>query len=328
MKVQGSSINHRRRLRLVGWSNGAGIERNLQLVEEVARTVGIETYSTSVPKDGRLGRYSAILGRIVRKVDIQLALEHLSHRMLASAKRTWLVPNAEWFEPDWRPLVGKIDRFLVKSKHAVDIFSEIGGRTVHYVGWTTIDRRIQRAIKLDWQHPLHVAGRSRQKGTAELIELWRRRPDLPLLTIVAREGIDDPRLPNVKFIAERLSENQLVSLLNTHRLHLCPSNAEGFGHTLGEGLSVGAVVLTTDAAPMNELVDDVCGVTVPARRSRAMGLDRWHALDSDGLEVGVEQLLSLGAEEREQKSESARRRWEEYDGAFRNRLAEQLLEVL
>ena len=39
-------------------------------------------------------------------------------------------------------------------------------------------------------------------------------------------------------------------------VHICPSAREGFGHYINEARSVGAVVLTIDAAPMSEFVVD------------------------------------------------------------------------
>jgi hypothetical protein len=44
-------------------------------------------------------------------------------------------------------------------------------------------------------------------------------------------------------------------MLNSHLFHVCPSQYEGWGHCLHEGLGVGAVVLTTDAPPMSYFVD-------------------------------------------------------------------------
>jgi glycosyltransferase involved in cell wall biosynthesis len=46
-------------------------------------------------------------------------------------------------------------------------------------------------------------------------------------------------------------------------LHVCPSVREGFGHYLNEARAVGALVVTVDHPPMNELIRPGMGLLVP-----------------------------------------------------------------
>lgn len=51
------------------------------------------------------------------------------------------------------------------------------------------------------------------------------------------------------------------------QVHVCPSSREGFGHYINEARSVGALVVTIAAGPMNELVQDgKSGVVAPVAR--------------------------------------------------------------
>ena len=50
--------------------------------------------------------------------------------------------------------------------------------------------------------------------------------------------------------------------MNTYTFHICPSLCEGFGHYISEGLSCGAVVITNNCAPMNELVNCNNGILI------------------------------------------------------------------
>ncbi|EQD67759.1 glycosyltransferase, partial [mine drainage metagenome] len=56
---------------------------------------------------------------------------------------------------------------------------------------------------------------------------------------------------NIEHRIDYLDDAALQRLQNAHWFHLCPSETEGYGHYLVEAMGIGAVVLTTDAAPMN-----------------------------------------------------------------------------
>src|SRR3974377_216550 len=93
---------------------------------------------------------------------------------------------------------------------------------------------------------------------------------------------------------------------NSHRFHLCLSEAEGWGHYIAEALSVGALTLTCDAAPMNELVSPERGVLVAARQGGQHNLARLAFFDDDALAAAVSYALSLPAERLEQIGAAAR----------------------
>jgi glycosyltransferase involved in cell wall biosynthesis len=114
---------------------------------------------------------------------------------------------------------------------------------------------------------------------------------------------------------------QLRRMQNAHRFHLCPSEAEGFGHYLVEALGIGAVVLATDAAPMNELVTPRRGVLIPYTRSRREGLVEHALVDETGIEQAVSQAMAMSDDECDQLGARARAFFVENDRAFRTRLA-------
>jgi len=121
-----------------------------------------------------------------------------------------------------------------------------------------------------------------------------------------RAGIDDP---------------DLRVLQNRHLFHLCPSETEGFGHHLVEGMSCGAITLATDAAPMNEMITHERGVLVPYARTGKQQLATTYFVDVDALEAGVERMLALTESDRHARSEAARAWWDDNDRGFRERLA-------
>jgi hypothetical protein len=83
----------------------------------------------------------------------------------------------------------------------------------------------------------------------------------------------DPSVPsfnakigkNCSLVFRNLEQSALDRMVQRRGLHLCPSEREGFGHYIFGPMSIGAIVVTANAPPMNELVDSSCGVLVPAR---------------------------------------------------------------
>ena len=79
-------------------------------------------------------------------------------------------------------------------------------------------------------------------------------------------------------------------------IHLCPSETEGFGHYIMEALSAGAVVVTTDAPPMNEFVTDAAAWQA-SNRSEPWGLATNYFVDPAKLEETVNALMQLPVSE-------------------------------
>src|SRR6185437_13705745 len=115
-------------------------------------------------------------------------------------------------------------------------------------------------------------GVSAQKQTPIVVETWLANRHFPKLTVVAwaRESLAVPvplvAAPNVTILLQRLPSDELRKLQHRHVLHVCPSEAEGFGHALNEARACSSLLITTAAPPMNDLVDDgVTGLAVPVR---------------------------------------------------------------
>ncbi len=70
---------------------------------------------------------------------------------------------------------------------------------------------------------------------------------------------------NLILYTERLADEELLRLQQSSGVHLCPSREEGFGHYINEARALGALVMTTNWAPMNDLVQDHFGVLIPCQ---------------------------------------------------------------
>lgn len=268
------------------------------------------------------GRIARLLGRPM--YDLNLFLEHLDTRWWPMARRNFLIPNQEWFSPQWVRHLRHLDRVLCKTEDALRIFGSLGA-PAEFLGFSSDDQR------LDPPRPrtdgaLHIAGRSLRKGTVAVIQAWSRHPEWPPLTVVQRPPhagylLWHPPLPNVTYHDARLADAEIRELQNRFWLHIRPSEAEGFGHPFAESMSCEAVVITTDAPPMNELLGPDRGILVPAHPTEQQGLVVRQEVDPAALEAAVTRALALSVAEREAVGRKARAWWEANDLAFRSRLA-------
>jgi uncharacterized protein YgbK (DUF1537 family) len=179
-----------------------------------------------------------------------------------------------------------------------------------------------------------VAGRSWQKGTKPLIELWLQHPEWPLLTIVqnaktySQSKVKAVDAPNIKHILERLDDAALRELQNTIAFHLCPSEAEGFGHCIAEAMSCRALTLTTNAPPMNELITPDRGILVNYHNARKQRSGTNYYVDPVDLEQKIEEIIRMNQATVQQLGQRARDWYEENDRFYRTQIVGALEEAM
>ena len=156
-----------------------------------------------------------------------------------------------------------------------------------------------------------------------LLDLWQKHPEWPRLTVVQspREAKPiDPPAANIDHRVDYVDDAELRRLQNANWFHLCLSETEGFGHYLVEAMGVGAVTITTDAAPMNELVQRDRGVLVGYNATGIQHLATTYFFDEHLLEAEVERLLALPEEELQRLGGAAREWFLANDRGFSRRL--------
>lgn len=253
---------------------------------------------------------------------INLHCEQIRERYLAPGDFNVLIPNQEWLWPGTMELITKMDAIFCKTRYASEIYQRYG-KTL-FIGFSSPDRE-DASVAKDYSQFLHLAGKSKQKGTRILANVWSRHPEWPTLNLVSRrEGlIDDIEAANINKI-QTLTPAQLQELQNRCGLHLCPSEAEGYGHSIGEGMSTGALMLTTDAPPMHELVESSRGVLVAFDHQSEQGLGSNYYVDEVALEHAIQQIITMGLAEKEGMSRAARQWFIENRKVFAGRLQQAL----
>jgi len=292
-------------VRLIGKANGVGLSRDLNLLDAGLGAAGCEVVQQPCDRRERRRRRS-LLSQVTSRLrllnagasqiryDVNVMLEHVWPQFLHQARYNVLVPNPEWFDRRDAALLARIDCIWAKTALTGQIFRQRGCRTVH-IGFDSEDRfdaNVARNARF-----LHLAGRSELKGTTRLLTLWRRHPEWPLLTVVqdasAVKTTTGQSGANIVIESEFLDDPALRGLQNSNRFHLCLSEAEGWGHYIAEALSVGAVAITCDAAPMNELVSNQRGVLVAADPGPDHNLAKLSLFETEALEAAISAVASM-----------------------------------
>ena len=276
-------------------------------------------------------RWAALTQR--PQFDVNFFIESVFPEYLASGRVNCLFVNPEWFRDENLAHLPRLDFILCKTPSGVEAFRCLPV-VCRDLAFTSPDRRIAGFVRRGPIRCLHLSGQSAVKGTEAVVEAWSRHPEWPELTVVRNarrygggEAPPLPPLPNVRYETDYVPENQLRQLQNECEVHVIPSQAEAYGHVIGEAMGCGAVVVTTDAPPMNELVRPDCGVLIRVARSEPMRRSMKNYIDVSDLEAKLNQVFAMSAERRAELGRNARARYEAQDLRFQNALRAFLAEL-
>lgn len=329
-------------IHLLVWDNQRGLSHDLRLVQDALLAQGHDVHVTRLGPRWQDGRWRAVgqrlrlwwrwacsLGRSPHRYDANIALETVRPRFFGLARRNLIIPNPEWFPPGSQRFLQRYDAVLTKTAISAHLFAPIAKRVVP-IGFTSCDRLDANVAKHDGF--LHVAGASTMKGTERLLDVWRRHPEWPVLTVLQSPEAADPAravvAPNIRHRIEHLSSETLRTLQNSHAFHLCLSETEGWGHYIVEAMSCRAVVITCDAPPMNELVTSERGMLVAASPGGHSQLATRYAFDTEDLERLVAQAVAMPLDQRKQLGDNARAWFLKVQGTFPARLGQAIDQLL
>lgn len=289
---------------------GKGLQRDAELLASLLASAGHAATPVHFVKGRTPPRHA---------FDLAIFLETGSPRearFFDCAPRRWLIPNPEWWNP--ADSIEPFERVLCKTGDAERIFRQRpdGGDRVRFVGFEAQARgTFTPGRPLGF---LHVAGGSTCKGTQAILDAWAHHGiEHPLTVVTFVPGsFRWPRCSTIKAITSRITDAQLAELQRTIPVHLQPSEYEGFGHVIHEGLSVGACVVTTDAEPMRSVdgVADVVGVF----RSWPMGSARMWGVSPGAVAETVRRVAARPAEWFEETGRSAVAAFEAQRAEFRS----------
>ena len=231
----------------------------------------------------------------------------------------WLMVNLEYLEIQLSKKSPAVSMVFVKTRKQTELLANYRRREklqfgMMLTGHTSNDTLISSYTQ-DYTKFIHLAGMSPLKNTRVVVETWLHHPEWPTLTVVTSLNKfkdlyeKSQNVRNIDFRLERLPWEERLRLQNTHGIHVCPSEAEGFGHYINEARALKAVVITSNAAPMNELVTEMKnGILIGKPRVKTRGHAKAqlaHVKQID-IEKGVEKILDMSIEQRKEMGEHGR----------------------
>ena len=335
------------RINIVAWHNGGGLSRDVDILvsalpeDRFEVTLNGSPLAESRVRRRRIEHRASNLHQLwfnrsqlaASPYDINLFLEDITPGFFKYARVNAFIPNPEWFKKHQHRYLKGIDVVLCKTRSAQKTFGALGSRT-RFISFTSEDRLNSTEAQQSQNGFLHLAGRSWQKGTKPLTELWLQHPEWPTLTIVQgaktynQSRVQAIEAPNIEHILDRLDDTSLRALQNVNAIHLCPSEAEGFGHCIAEAMSCRALTLTTNAPPMNELITTDRGILVNYDRTSRQRSGENYYVEMADLERRISEILEMDQASIKYLGANARTWYEENDRDFRRHFIDALEETL
>lgn len=251
-------------------TNEAGLQQDFEILCGLLREWGHDAMGIQHSASNTTGR----------EADLNIFLEVFAPQFLRWAPRQWIVPNPEWWYPNWDCFLPAIfERVLCKTNDALKVFGPLSkGKTVltkfesrdHSHEWT------RKHLKTGEPFALHVMGKSANKGTDALIRAYSTNGSEPLPIPCAVLTKATPHFQGSEYSMKYVQDNkalfdalwaesvpqlsgrefgsrqELLTLQNTAFLIVQPSRYEGWGHVIHEAYSCGSLVAIPDNPPFNE----------------------------------------------------------------------------
>ncbi|RHY43075.1 hypothetical protein DYB30_009650, partial [Aphanomyces astaci] len=239
-----------------------------------------------------------------------------------------LMPNVEMYDLK-ASHYHRVDYVLAKTKDAYQRITQWYDRddnnrrntSVYYTSHTTSDPTVlaKEAAKVDpftysaaprnWENLtfFHANGHSTLKNTIELLDCWSSRPDFPPISIYSSDaGSNDTYWRHLR---------DGRPMLNVQY------------HSGVFARAAGALVLTTDGAPMNEFIDEASGVLITGVGARwnwdktIMGSGTEFNVEHELICDTVDRVLALTPAERSTRAANGQTRYHEQQAYFKAAMA-------
>lgn len=309
------------RINIIYFDNNHGLAKDGRLMADILEQNGHQVIRSDLVSPPLLLRLKRKISHAITRApiyDMNIHVESCVPSLFHFARRNVLVPNLEALRPETAEHLHVFDAIFCKTKEAYTVLGA-NGLPVFMTGFSTPTKQIE-TCRPDWRSffhasGVHVLGGVSVKGTDSIYRVWSRHPEWPTLTIV---GCHHPSTENIRCINEYIPEQQYRLMQARMGIHLCMSEMEGFGHYIMEPMSMGCVVVTTDGAPMNELVTQERGYAVTHASKTPYMFGQRYTNDENAFEETIDLILNTSEVELEAIGSRAKNWYRENDFNFRN----------
>lgn len=298
-------------VRLISFPSKAGFVKDVLILEQELIALGFSTDKGFLPE---------MVDHVLKEgtypvVDVQIFIQEFEEHLLPFGKKNYLIPNPEWCW-DTKESLEKVDLVLARTREVERLYSD-AGIPVYYLGFTGVDQYVEWIDK-DYNEYFHLKGFSPHKSASEIVEAWL--PSFPRLIMVDHWPNYKKVDPKISIISNYLTDEEVRWLQNRAGVHLCPSQTEGFGHYIAEAMSAGAVVITTDAPPMNEFITDKRFLVRPKEATSKQGWATLYHITPSELRKTIQVVRQIPKEVLKEVGLANRSRYLEMKSAFIERL--------
>ncbi|MBU3671172.1 MAG: hypothetical protein FGM43_01390 [Sinobacteraceae bacterium] len=252
-------------------------------------------------------RHTAALTTVDTPGDVAIFLERvLDSKEVRRYKRRALIATPKWCDiQSIQRAEELVDLVLFKTVAAQkDLALTFSRQPQVWVGFSSPDpkRQVERHETF-----AHFGARSTNRGSQALLDLWRRRADLPALHVQWHDPAAPLNFPkwlqrdNVQLMLHHFPKHDdYFAELARHGIQLSFAPPESFCHYHNEGRAMGAVVLAV----------------------------RSESFSAAELEHGINEIRLMSAKQRSESGRAARQAYEDDHKAFSQRLREAVLQHL
>lgn len=306
-----------------------GLSHDLSVVEEM-----LNKYASSKPCDLIISKNTVEELRInPRFIPTQLTTDAQSHSKKIAI--IWerltdcqllhdpsilkiFIPNPEVITRSSLSLLKHVDHIWHKTRLSLEAFRDMAPQAAHFfTGFTSQDPQI---VVKNYEGFAHFRGKAANRHSTQLLNVWRNNPHYPDLRYHFYQELssswEEPfeftewlTCRNIHILAGKIEKHDYNQQLSQCGIQLCLSGVEGFGHYINEARAMGAVAIVIDAPPMNELIDQSCGILIKPSSSEEMGLVRCHLITERDIKLATDAIIALPQTTLKNLGENARKRY-------------------